>query len=243
MEPSALRLAGMCGRVALFTPPERIARFLDATLAAGVTPSGQARFNLGPTMPLLGVEACDGQRVLDTFRWGLVPSWAKDPSAMTKTFNARAETVAEKPAFRSSFAKHRILVPIDGFYEWKREGSAKQPWYFHRSDGQPLVLAGIAASWHDPNAGTDAPVLRSCTVITTDAEGTDLEPIHHRVPVVLEERDFEAWLAGDDLGEAEHLLAAPPAGTLLGHEVGRRVGNVRNDGPELIEAVAPETLF
>lgn len=233
----------MCGRVALFTPPERIARFLDATLAAGLDPAGQGRFNLGPTMSLLGAEERGGERVLDAFRWGLVPSWAKDPSAMTKTFNARAETVAEKPAFRSSFAKHRILVPIDGFYEWKREGSAKQPWYFHRVDGAPLVLAGIAATWHDPNAAAGTPPLRSCSVITTEAEGTDLEPVHHRVPVVLEEADFEAWLETEDRAEAEQLLVAPAYGTLLGHEVDRRVGNIRNEGSELIEAVAPETLF
>lgn len=230
----------MCGRVALFTPPERIARFLDATLAAGIDPAGQGRFNLGPTMALLGVEQREGTRTLDAFRWGLVPSWAKDPSAMTKTFNARAETVAQKPAFRSSFARHRILVPIDGFYEWKREGKAKQPWYFHRADGAPLVLAGLAASWTDPESST---VLRSCTVITTDATGTDLEAVHHRVPVVLEETAFEAWLSAEDQVEAEHLLAAPSQGTLLGHEVDRRVGSIGNDGPGLIEPVAPETLF
>jgi len=232
----------MCGRVAIFTPPERIARFLQASLDAGLSLTGQASWNLGPTRSILGVSADSGQRILSTYRWGLVPSWAKDSSAMSKTFNARAETVADKPSFRSSFAKQRILIPIDGFYEWKREGSSKQAWYFQRADGNPLVLAGLGASWSDP-AVAGSPVLHSASMITTDAQGSDLEAIHHRVPVVLELEDCERWLKSEDPAEAQALLQASSLGTMIGHEVDKRVGNVRNDDATLIDPVPPETLF
>ncbi|MEI8052016.1 MAG: SOS response-associated peptidase, partial [Actinomycetes bacterium] len=110
----------MCGRIALFTPPARMARLLDATLAAGCDPEGHPSWNIGPTQRIDGVRAIEGDRILDRYRWGLIPSWAKDASIATRTFNARSETAASKPSFRSAYKVRRLLVPIDGFYEWDR---------------------------------------------------------------------------------------------------------------------------
>jgi putative SOS response-associated peptidase YedK len=234
----------MCGRIALFTPPVRMARLLEATLAAGVDPEGHASWNVGPTQRLDGVRAEDGARLLDRFRWGLIPSWAKDPGMGVKTFNARAETVASKPSFRAAYKARRLLVPIDGFYEWDRRATPKsQPHFFQRRDGAPLVLAGLWETWRDP-AAPEAPGLRSATIITTEA-GDDMDGIHDRMPVVLEQQTFDLWLSADtdERDALDALLRPAPSGTLAHHPVDRAVGNIRNDGPELIEPVEPSTLF
>jgi putative SOS response-associated peptidase YedK len=170
-----------------------------------------------------------------------VPSWAKDPNMGNRTFNARAETVASKPSFRAAFTARRLAVVADGFYEWKPgPGKVKQPYYFTRADGQPLALAGLWEQWwggpaSEPSDG-GRPALRTCTVITTEA-GPDMGDIHHRMPVVLEPEVIEEWLdpANCDKPELEALLVPSPGGTLVHRAVARGVGNVRNDGPELIE--------
>ncbi len=234
----------MCGRIALFTPPVRMARLLEATLAEGVEPDGHASWNVGPTQRLDGVLDHDGTRLLDRFRWGLVPSWAKDLSIGVKTFNARGETVASKPSFRAAYKTRRLLVPIDGFYEWDRAAKPKsQPHFFQRTDGEPLVLAGLWEAWRDPT-DPDAPALRTATIITTEA-GEDMDAIHDRMPVVLEQATFDLWLSADpDEREAlGDLLRPAPRGTLEHHPVDRAVGNIRNDGPELIEPDEPSALF
>jgi len=157
----------MCGRVALFTPPVRLARLLDAALAAGIEPEGHPSWNVGPQRRLFAVAENDGGRVLDRYRWGLVPSWSKDPKIGNRLFNARGETVAEKPSFRSAFAKRPCVIPVDGFFEWDhRPGRAKQPNYFTRSDGQPMLFAGLYERWHDPEAPSDAQPLVTCTIAT-----------------------------------------------------------------------------
>ncbi len=163
----------------------------------------------------------------------------------SRTFNARAETVASKPSFRAAFAARRLAVVADGFYEWKPgEGTTKQPFYFTRADGKPLALAGLWEQWWGGPGATDPPegerpALRTCTVITTEA-GPDMVDIHHRMPVVLELEVLEEWLdpANKDKPELESLLVPSPPGTLVYRPVGREVGNVRNDGPELIETAA-----
>jgi len=168
----------------------------------------------------------------------------------TRTFNARAETVASKPSFRSAFSSRRLAVVADGFYEWRQgPGTGKQPYYFTRADGRPLALAGLWEVWRggpaerggaagDAGDPGERPALRTCTVITT-AAGPDMGDIHHRMPVVLEPEVLDEWLDPDnrDKPELESLLVASAAGTLVHRAVGRSVGNVRNDGPELIEAV------
>jgi len=241
MEPS--RVEFMCGRVALFTPPARLARFLDATLAAGLDPEGRPSWNVGPQRSLFAVTEEDHSRVLNRYRWGLVPSWAKDPSIANKLFNARAETVMEKPSFRSAFAKHPCVIPVDGFYEWDhRDGRGRQPHYFTRTDGTPILLAGLVERWHNP-ADPDDIVMRTCTVITT-TPNEDMDGIHDRMPVILSAANVEPWLDVKVPSALRHELLAPaPPQTLTHYGVGSSVGNVRNDGPALIERSEPTTLF
>jgi putative SOS response-associated peptidase YedK len=235
----------MCGRIALFSPPIRFARFLDAALAAGIDPEGHPSWNVGPQRRLFAVTEHETERVLDRFRWGLVPSWSKDPAVGNRLFNARGETVAEKPSFRSAFAKRPCVIPVDGFYEWDhRAGHAKQPHYFTRADAQPTLFAGLFEHWRDPNGPADAAPLATCTIITTEPS-VDMDDIHDRMPVVLDANDVETWLnirvhAPD---ERVHLLRPAPRGTLTHYAVGATVGSVKNDGPELIAPVEPHSLF
>ncbi len=217
----------MCGRVALFSPPARLARLLAAGLAedaADVPP----RWNLAPSQLLLAVAGAGAPRVLSRYRWGLTPRWS---GAHQVLFNARAETVAEKPSFRSAFRDHPGVVPVDGFYEWDhRLGSRRAPHYFYRADGQPLLLAGLL----DP-AGPEGP---ACTVITT-TPSADLDGLHDRMPVVLEPGDVDAWLAAGDAGPVIRSALMRPAapGTLVHHRVSAAVGSVRHDDATLIEQV------
>jgi putative SOS response-associated peptidase YedK len=245
----------MCGRFALYTPPANIARYFQANLAAGADGEHAPSWNVAPTDSVLGVRdrpprqgpaeeggeppAGEPERVLMSFRWGLIPWWSKDAKSGSRLFNARSETVATRASFRDAFKERRIIVPADGFYEWhKTKTGAKQPHYFSRADGQPLALAGLAERWRDKNAGPDAPLVRSCTVITTSA-GPDMSGIHDRMPVILDPSVFDVWLdpANEDIEELRALLRAPAAGTVVHHRVGTRVGSVRNNDPALVEAV------
>jgi len=233
----------MCGRVALYTPPAKLARFLDAALAAGIDPEGRPSWNIGPQRSLFAVTEDDHRRTLDHYRWGLLPSWAKDPSISNKLFNARSETVTEKPSFRSAFAKRPCVIPVDGFYEWDhRDGKGRQPHFFTRHDGTPMLLAGLVEQWRNP-ADPDAPIVRTCTVITT-TPSDDIEGVHDRMPVILTMANVAPWLDTNAPGSLRQALLTPaPNGTLEHCVVGSAVGNVRNDGPVLIERSEPTTLF
>jgi putative SOS response-associated peptidase YedK len=235
----------MCGRIALFSPPIRLARLLDAALAAGIDPDGHPSWNVGPQRRLFAVTEQESGRVLDRYRWGLVPSWSKDPAIGNRLFNARGETVAEKPSFRSAFAKRPCVIPVDGFYEWDhRDGHAKQPNYFTRTDAQPMLFAGLFEFWHDPTGPSDGASLATCTIITTEPS-VDMDDIHNRMPVVLEPDDVDVWLSVGDHGPDERmqLLRPAPRGTLSHYAVDKAVGTVKNDGPELINPVEPQALF
>ncbi len=226
----------MCGRIALYSEPDRIARILDAQLALQGD-EWKPSWNVAPTDPLLGVrEHPSGTRTLRAYRWGLVPMSAADPTAFKTSFNARAESIATKPAFRWAFKHSRILVPVDAFYEWQKTGKARTPYLFRRADGEPMVFAGLSERWKQP----DGSLMYSATVVTTEA-GRDMDAVHDRMPVVLEPDTWEMWLEpeADDRDELESLLRPGPTGTLVHHEVGTAVGNVRNNGPELILAVSP----
>jgi putative SOS response-associated peptidase YedK len=243
----------MCGRFALYTPPAKIARYFGANLAEGDDAEHAPSWNVAPTDSVLGVRdrparppedgAAEGggepERILMSFRWGLIPWWSKDAKSGSRLFNARGETVTTRASFREAFKERRIIVPADGFYEWRKtKTGAKQPHYFDRADGQPLAFAGLAERWRDKNAGSDAPLIRSCTVITTSA-GPDMSGIHDRMPVILDPAVFDVWLdpANEDVEELRALLRPPPAGTVAHHPVGPRIGNVRNNDPTLIESV------
>lgn len=245
----------MCGRITLYTPPDHLARIFGADLDAGVDPAGRPSWNVPPTRSILAVTAerlddglhdglHDGagtvrlHRRLGLFRWGLVPSWADDLAIGSRMFNARAETVATKPSFRSAFAHRRAVVVADGFYEWRTgPDRSKQPYYFTRADGAPLALAGLWEVW-TPRGGPPERAIRSCTVVTTEA-GPDMAAIHHRTPVILELDGLDEWLdpGNSDKDELAALLTAPAAGTIVHRAVGRAVGNVRNDGADLIDGL------
>jgi putative SOS response-associated peptidase YedK len=245
----------MCGRFALYTPPDQLARLFDAELAAGVPPDGDPHWNIAPTTRVLGLRfghpdggQPDGGRpdhgrlVVDRFRWGLVPPQSKDPAEGSRLFNARAETVATRPSFRDAFDHRRMAVLADGFFEWRKgPGKGRQPHYFSRADGRPLAFAGLWADWRDPRPGAaDRPTVRSCTIVTTTA-GQDMDGVHDRMPVVLAPDALDRWLdpAGADREELRALLRPGPKGTLVHHPVDQRVGNVRHDDPGLIAPLPP----
>jgi putative SOS response-associated peptidase YedK len=253
--------AGMCGRFALYTPPARIARYFGATMPEDTEAGYEPSWNVAPTDQVLGIrdrpprpgpaetggEPPDGrpgqpeqpERLLMSFRWGLVPWWSKDPKSGSRLFNARSETVATKASFREAFRERRIIVPADGFYEWRKtKTGARQPHYFTRVDGAPMAFAGLAERWRPKGAPKGTPYLRSCTVITAPG-GADMDGIHDRMPVILDPATFDLWLdPNNEDGEGlRALLRPPPAGTVAHHPVGPRIGNVRNNDPTLIESV------
>jgi putative SOS response-associated peptidase YedK len=181
---------------------------------------------------------------MDSYRWGLVPSWSKHPKIGNRLFNARGETITEKPTFRNAFAKRPCVIPVDGFYEWDhRPGHVRQPHFFTRTDEQPMLFAGLYEYWRSPEEPADAEMTRTCTIITTTPNG-DMDAIHDRMPVVLELDDVETWINVREHEPEERLQLLVPAsnGTLVHHGVSPAVGSVKNDGPELIDAVE-STLF
>ncbi len=181
-------------------------------------------------------------RVLRPVRWGLVPSWAKDPSIGSRMINARMETVSEKPAFRRAFVKRRCLLPAAGYYEWYGEVKGKkQPFYITRRDGRPLAMAGLYEFWRDPAGDPEDPQawLCTCTVLTTTAED-DVGRIHDRMPLMVPPDRWAEWLdpANDDTESASALLVPAAPGALAAWPVSTLVNNVRNNGPELAEPLA-----
>ena len=204
----------MCGRFALYCDPRQFARHFAADLPADLMPN----YNVAPTqeVPIIRLEAagqCCNQARCTLARWGLVPAWAKDVKLGYSTFNARAETVAIKPAFRSAFRQRRCLIPADGFYEWQAlpQTKRKQPWFIARQDRAPLAFAGLWERWTGPGGDT----LDSCCIIVTDANAL-MRPIHERMPVILDPADWDAWLAPDRPNPAarQSLLRPWPADDL-----------------------------
>jgi putative SOS response-associated peptidase YedK len=231
----------MCGRFTLYDEPQRYAEALDAEIADGVTERFEPSWNVPPTEQVLAVTERRDARVLDRYRWGLIPSWVDDLSKFRgATFNARAESVATKPAFRAAFISRRCLVPADDYFEWKTTDGSKQPHLVHRVDGEPLVLAGLWEARKHP----EGEWLRSCTIITTEA-GDDMSDVHDRMPVILEPDAWERWIDRrlNDRAELEAMLKPAPRGTLVHFPVDRRVGSVRNNDPSLIVPVESGALF
>jgi putative SOS response-associated peptidase YedK len=219
----------MCGRFAPFATPVEIGDLFDAAPV-----EWPPRYNFAPTQPALACRLdATGARSLVPLRWGLVPSWARDLSVGVKAINARAETVADKPTFRAAFKARRCLIPASGYYEWKHEGKAKQPYFIHpKGEGGLFAFAGLWDVW-----SKGAEPVESCSVITT-AAGEAIRHLHERTPVVLDPSQFAAWLdpLTPTLALRELLRPCPPERVAL-HLLGAAVGNVRNEGPELVAAI------
>jgi putative SOS response-associated peptidase YedK len=220
----------MCGRFTQQRPTSEMAEIFDAENLAD-DPGGH--FNVAPTDEAAVVVQRDDRRAVTRYRWGLIPHWADDPKIAGRTFNARAETIAAMPAFRDAFRRRRCLVPVDSFYEWRRENGVRQPHRILRADGLPLALAGLWAGWRDPETGS---VRRTFTIVTTRANDR-IAALHDRMPVVLPQRAWGTWLNPRpvDPGELHALLAPSDEVALEIYPVVRLVNNVRNDGPALVE--------
>ena len=216
----------MCGRFAFYSPSEATAALFGVSASIEVQP----RYNIAPTQYIAAIRDGSEGRELAMLRWGLVPSWAKDPSIGNRMINARAETVAEKPSFRAAFRHRRCIVLADGFYEWRRESDAKTPYFISLASGEPFALAGLWENWNDKSSGE---ALQTTTLITTAANAF-MQPLHHRMPLILQPDAATKWLTGSvDLLEQ----AADQAPALQAWPVDRRVNNARNEGEELIDAV------
>ena len=216
----------MCGRFAFYSPSEATAALFGVTSSIAVEP----RYNIAPTQYIAAIREVENEgRELIMLRWGLVPFWAKDPAIGNRMINARAETVAEKPAYRAAFRKRRCLVLADGFYEWKKEAGGKTPYLISLASGSPFALAGLWETWSSKD--TDESI-QSATLITTVANNF-MATIQHRMPVILEPATADRWLAGDDdLIE----FTARHGPTLRAWPVDRRINNARNEGEDLVVA-------
>jgi putative SOS response-associated peptidase YedK len=244
----------MCGRYASSRRPEDLVEEFEVA-ESKVPEALEPDFNVAPTKEVYAVverppsQARDQppQRQLRVFRWGLVPSWAKDPSIGNRMINARMETVAEKPAYKKAFATRRCLLPADGYFEWyptsqktKAGKPRKQPFFIRPQDGGSLAMAGLYEIWKDPTRDEDDPELFrwTCTVLTTEAED-QLGHIHDRMPLMVERDRWAAWLDPTVSGKDDLLALLEPAapGRLEAFPVSTLVSNVRNNGPELVEPI------
>ncbi len=229
----------MCGRFTQQRPTSEIARIFEADDLAD-DPGG--RFNVAPTDPAAVVVQRDDRRAVVRYGWGLVPGWADDPRIASRAFNARAETIATSPLFRDAFRRRRCLVPVDGFYEWRREGSVRRPLRIHDPGERVLALAGLWTGRRDPASGEWR---RTFTIVTT-RPNPFMAPIHDRMPVIVPPDAWARWLdpRPADPGELRALLEPRDDIVLAAYPVPPLVNNVRNDGPELIARLegAPEPL-
>ncbi len=221
----------MCGRYASSRRPDDLVSYFEVQEPPEehLPPT----YNVAPTDPVYAVLVRHDVRQLRVLRWGLVPSWAKDAKGAARLINARQETVADKAAFRAAYQRRRCLLPADGYYEWKVEGGRKQPWFLTSRDGAPLAMAGLYEVWRAP----DESWLRTCTVITTSAPD-EVGEIHDRAPLLVPREAWGTWLdpAVDD---PQGLLVPGVPGVLDAWPVSSAVGNVRNDGPELVLPLSP----
>ncbi len=218
----------MCGRMAITLPYDAMAQIFGATPANDLP--DVPNYNVCPTVQVHSVTSDGDSRRLRPMRWGFIPHWYKTPTDGSLLINARAETVAEKPAFRAAVRERRCLIPASGFYEWTvDEDGNKLPWFIHRKDGDPLAFAGLWQGWE-----REGESFVTCAVVTTGATGR-MRDIHSRMPVVLEPGDWPLWL-----GEAGHgaaVLMKPNPEVLAFHRVDPKVNSNRASGPELIEPI------
>lgn len=225
----------MCGRFVSISSPDLLAAHFDVDEVR--TPRLDERYNVAPSQDVYAVVDHEDGRRLGALRWGLVPFWASAPGEGPTPINARLETVRSKRLFADSFARRRCIIPADGFYEWqRRESGPKQPYYLHAPDGAPLAFAGLWSAWRD-REDPDAEPVMSCAILTTRAAGP-VEEVHPRMPVVLPDGVWADWLdvTGADPEGLHRTLLELPAPELVLRPITTRVNNVRNEGPELLEA-------
>lgn len=219
----------MCGRFTLTVSPDQ----LQAAFDLSEPPSAELgpRYNIAPTQPV-AVITNQAPRKLEFFKWGLIPSWAKDPKIGNSLINARGETVAEKPAFRAAFKRRRCLILADGFYEWKKEGKTKTPMYIQLKDGAPFALAGLWEVWQ----AADGSSVPTCTIITTTPNKL-METIHDRMPVILPPKAYATWLTPGELpaAEAQALIQPFAASKMKARAVSTLVNNPRVDNSLLLQ--------
>lgn len=230
-----LHISRMCGRFNVRKSPQEVARWFRTT---GVPPNYPPRYNIAPTDEVLAVRYNpeDGLRHLDRLRWGLVPIWAKDRKGAAKLINARGETVATTATFQDAFTKRRCLIPADGFYEWQKlDEKTKQPVAIVPLDNPMFAFAGLWERWRDP---ATKEIVRSCTIITTAANEL-MAPIHNRMPVILDAKDWTQWLGEADVvpEELQAMLKPFPAERMRAYKVSSRVNSVKNDDESVLEPV------
>ena len=226
----------MCGRYAVTLPRELMVELFNLLEAADMPP----RYNIKPTDPIVAIRERNGERKAKLYRWGLIPSFVKDPKAFKLLINARAEGIADKPAFRNAMKWGRAIIPADGYYEWMTgEDGARRPYYIHSAENAPMAFAGLTSAWRDPEG---EPVY-TAAIVTVDPT-LDISDIHDRMPAVLRGEAIDKWLDTEHVGpeEAAALAVSPPPGTLRYHAVTREVGKVDAEGPALIRPLTPEEM-
>ena len=225
----------MCGRFVITSAPAALRQLFGYVEQPNFPP----RYNVAPTQPIPVVLIDKGARHFQLMRWGLLPSWVKDPRGFTVLINARSETVLEKPAFKRAIRRRRGLVPADGYYEWKAIDGRKQPYFIHRADGAPLGFAAVFETWVGPN-GEELDTV----AIVTAAAREDLAALHDRVPVTIAEKDFDRWLDchDDEIEAALSLMVAPRIGEFAWHPVSTRVNRVVNDDDQLLLPISAEEM-
>ena len=228
----------MCGRFTNRFSWKELHERLDLV---GTPLNLRPRYNIAPSQDVAVARAAPDGRTLTMLRWGLIPAWAKDSAIGHKLINARSETAAEKPSFRSAFRDRRCLIPADGFYEWQRRGGTRQPWLFGLRDGAPLVFAGLWECWTVPEGAVvtgslaerrPGDAVETCTILTTAANET-VAPVHGRMPVILPPDSRDAWLMGGDVP-----LAPYPADEMTAWPVSAHVNRPANDDPRCVEPIS-----
>lgn len=214
----------MCGRFTLRASASEIAEFFE--LIRDLVDWDEPRFNIAPTQSILAVRASSGGREPVRLRWGLIPAWAKDTKLAASLINARAETVAEKPSFRTAFRRRRCLIPVDGFYEWRREGKSKVPHWFSLRSQELFAFAGMWEKWQAP----DGTAVETCATLTTTPNDL-MATIHDRMPVILKPSDYDVWLDPqvDDVNALSSLLVPYPAEEMQAEQVSDVINNARNE--------------
>ncbi len=219
----------MCGRYTRISPPDIIEELFGVQIDFDLKP----HYNVAPTQSVLAVRVSeDDEKEVVSLRWGLIPPWAKDEKMGYKTFNARGETVAEKPSFRSAFKRKRCLIVANGFFEWKRNGKEKQPFLIRMRDEKPFAFAGLWEHWKNPKGET----IQSCTIVTTEPNKL-MEKIHNRMPMILSPRNYDLWLNTEEKNfeKAKGLIKPYPVKPTTSYPVSDVVNSSRNNTPDCIK--------